>query len=168
MRALDRDSDDANTESYQTEDKGHGRQEKRSYVIVVNPEGIRNQEAWPRLQVVGMCVREREVQGKKSEEVHYFIASRVMRAQQYGEVLRGHWSIENNLHWQMDLTFREDANRVQRRHGAENLALVRRLALGLLKQHPGKMSVACKRLAAALDTVFLEEILQSEGDLEKR
>ena len=82
--------------------------------------------------------------------------------------MRGHWGIENNLHWQLDLTFGEDANRVQRRQGAENLALVRRLALGLLKRHPGKESIACKRLSAALDTDFLEEILRADGILEKR
>jgi hypothetical protein len=63
--------------------------------------------------------------------------------------------------------FGEDANRVQRRHGAENLALVRRLALALLKRHPDKGSSACKRLAAADDTGFLEEILEIGGNLER-
>jgi len=164
--ALDNELPDADTKTYQTEERGHGRQEKRSYVIVVNPEGLRNQEAWPNLKVVGMCLRERVIGGEKSEEVHYFIGSRSMSAQNYGETLRGHWGIENNLHWQLDVTFREDASRVQRRHGAENLALVRRLALGLLKKHPARMSLACKRLAAALDTTFLEEILRAGGSLE--
>src|SRR4051794_36006362 len=103
-----------------------------------------------------MCVSERTVKGKRSEEVRYFIGSRVMSARQYGGALRGHWGIENNLHWQLDVTFGEDANRVQRRHGAENLALVRRLALTLLKRHPGTESIACKRLSAALDTSFLD------------
>src|SRR5262249_55038209 len=103
---------------------------------------------------------------KQSEEVRYFIGSRVMSAGQYGCALRGHWGIENNLHWQLDITFGEDANRVQRRHGAENLALVRRLGLGLLKRHPGKQSIACKRLAAACDTDFLEEILLVGCNLE--
>ena len=82
-----------------------------------------------------------------------------MSARAYGEALRNHWGIENNLHWQLDVTFREDDNRVQRRHGAENLALVRRLALMLLKRHAGKQSMACKRYTAALDPTFLEEIL---------
>jgi predicted transposase YbfD/YdcC len=154
-------------EVYQTEDTGHGRKETRTYVIVNEPEGIRNQEAWAELKVVGMCVREREAAGKRSEEVHYFIGSRVMSARNYGAALRNHWGIENNLHWQLDLSFGEDANRVQRRHGAENLALVRRLALGLLKRHPAKESIACKRLAAALDTAFLEEILQAGSNLGK-
>lgn len=154
-------------EVYQTEESGHGRKETRTYVIVNEPEGIRNQEAWAELKVVGMCVREREAAGKRSEEVQYFIGSRVMSARHYGAALRNHWGIENNLHWQLDLSFGEDANRVQQRHGAENLALIRRLALGLLKRHPAKESIACKRLAAALDTAFLEEILQSGSNLAK-
>jgi predicted transposase YbfD/YdcC len=137
-------------------------------VVVTNLEGIRHRQAWAKLQVIGMCHRERLVGGKQSEEVHYFIGSRVMKAQEYAGALRGHWGIENNLHWQLDVTFAEDANRVQRRHGAENLALVRRLALGLLKQHPGKESLACKRYLAALDTEFLEEILRAGANLENQ
>jgi predicted transposase YbfD/YdcC len=99
------------------------------------------------------------VQGKRTDEAHYFIGSRLAGARVYGEAVRGHWGIENGLHWQLDLTFGEDANRVQRRHGAANLALRRRLALSLLKRQSDKASIACKRLSAALDTDFLEEIL---------
>jgi len=73
--------------------------------------------------------------------------------------LRGHWSIENNLHWQLDVSFDEDNNRVTKRHGAENLSLLRKLALTLLKRHPDKRSIACKRLAAAFNPNFLEEVL---------
>jgi predicted transposase YbfD/YdcC len=166
-KALDGDNLPQPCHTYSTEERGHGREERRSYVVVENPEGIRNHEAWAKLRVVGMCVRERVVAGKKSEEVHYFVGSRVLNAKRYGAALRGHWGIENNLHWQLDVTFDEDSNRVQRRHGAENLALVRRLALGLLKQHPAKESIACKRLLAALDTDFLEEILRLGCNSEK-
>jgi predicted transposase YbfD/YdcC len=153
---------------YETTESGHGRQETRTYLIVTDPQGIRNQEEWAKLKVIGMCTSERVVKGKQSDEVRYFIGSRVMNAKQYGIALRGHWGIENNLHWQLDITFGEDANRVQRRHGAENLALVRRLALALLKKHSGKGSLACKRLAAACNTDFLEEILQAGCNLEKQ
>jgi hypothetical protein len=81
----------------------------------------------------------------------------------YGRALRGHWGIENNLHWQLDVSFGEDKNRVSKRHEAENLALLRRLTLTLLKQHPDKRSIACKRLAAAFNTAFLEEVLGGDG-----
>jgi predicted transposase YbfD/YdcC len=158
--ALDNNFAGCHCDTYATEDRAHGREERRSYVILVDPAGIRNQEAWEKLRVIGMCTHERVVQGERSDETHYFIGSRVMSARKYGQTLRGHWGIENNLHWQMDVEFGEDANRVQSRHGAENLALVRRLALGLLKRHPAKESIACKRLAAALDTDFLEEIVR--------
>jgi predicted transposase YbfD/YdcC len=146
-------------EIWGTEERGHGRHETRTYLTITDPEGIRNQDAWAKLAVVGMCIREREAQGQRGEEIHYFIGSRRMSARDYGEALRGHWGIENNLHWQLDVAFDEDGNRVQRRHGAENLALLRRLALTLLKRHEGKESIAGKRYTAALDPEFLEEIL---------
>ena len=159
--AMETDAVGVQQDSYETQEQGHGRKEKRSYLIVTNPTGIRNQEAWANLQVAGMCYSEREVGGERTEEVHYFIGSRAMCAKQYAAALRGHWGIENNLHWQLDVVFGEDANRVQHRNGAENLALVRRLALVLLKKKSGKASIPCKRLAAALNTDFLEEILQA-------
>jgi predicted transposase YbfD/YdcC len=146
---------------HETVERGHGRDEARTYLILTEPGGIRDQELWQGLKVVGLCTRTRVVNGEQSDEAHYFIGSRVAGARVYGEALRNHWGIENSLHWQLDVTFGEDGSRVQRRHGAENLALVRRLALALLKRHPEKASVACKRLSAALDTSFLEETLRA-------
>ena len=159
--ALDSGREGVAYQTYSTQDRGHGRQETRSYVIVTDLDGIRNREEWAGLKVVGMYTSTRIVAGVVSDEAHYFIGSRRASAKVYGTAIRGHWGIENSLHWQLDMTFGEDANRVQRRHGAENLALVRRLALSLLKRHPSKLSVACKRLSAALDTAFLEEILSA-------
>jgi predicted transposase YbfD/YdcC len=150
---------------HETVERRHGRDETRTYLILTEPEGIRDQESWLGLKVIGMCTRTRVVNGERSDEAHYFIGSREAEAKVYGEALRNHWGIENSLHWQMDVTFGEDASRVQRRHGAENLALVRRLALALLKRHPEKISVACKRLSAALDTDFLEETLRAGCNL---
>jgi predicted transposase YbfD/YdcC len=134
-------------------------------MILTNLTGIRNRDEWPELKVIGMCTSTRIMAGKQTDEAHYFIGSRVATAQVYAETLRGQWGIENHLHWQLDITFREDANRVQKRHGAANLALLRRLALGLLKRHPSKLSLACKRLAAALNPGFLEEILAAGHNL---
>ena len=165
--ALEHGREGLDYELYETEDHGHGRQEQRLYVVVPDPQGIRNRDDWAQLRVAGMCVRRRAAGGKESEEAHYFIGSREAGARVYAEAVRGHWGVENNLHWQLDITFGEDASRVQRRNGAENLALLRRLALSLLKRHPAKESVACKRLAAALDTDFLEEILQAGCNLGK-
>lgn len=100
--------------------------------------------------------------------MRYFIGSRKAGAKVYGKALRGHWGIENTLHWQLDVTFAEDRNRVSKRNAAENLALLRRLTLSLLQAHPAKLSIAKKRFAAALDADFLEEILRGDGVLDKR
>ena len=153
---------------YTTEEKGHGRQEKRSYLIIEEPEGIRNKEEWEKLNVIGMCYSERTVNGKTSAETRYFIGSRKAKARTYGKVLRNHWGVENNLHWQLDINFGEDDSRIRERTAADNFGVLRRVALSLLKQHPDKMSVACKRLAAALDSNFLEEILRGVDKAENR
>jgi predicted transposase YbfD/YdcC len=165
--ALDDDIDGVKHDHAETEDKGHGRTEKRTYRVFTDLADFGHEE-WKDRKVIGMCLSEREVKGVKSEEIRYFIGSRLMSAKACGEVLRGHWGIENNLHWQLDVTFREDDNRVQRRHGAENLALIRRVALGLLKRHPSEISMRRKRYAATLDTGFLEEILLGECNIEKQ
>jgi predicted transposase YbfD/YdcC len=165
-QALDQDDVGVNYDCYHTEERGHGRQEMRSYHILVDPE-MPSKADWVGLRVIGMCYSECVRAGKTSSEVRYFIGSRKAKAQVYGQALRNHWGIENHLHWQMDVTFGEDNNRVHKRHGAENLALVRRLALSLLKQHPDKRSIACKRLLAALDPAFLEEVLHGDGGLGK-
>src|SRR5262249_11221690 len=135
--------------------QGHGRQEQRTCTVVTNLETIRNRAMWPGLKTVILCSRERTVNGQQTVEVHYFISSRRMAARKFAEALRGHWGIENGLHWHLDVSFDEDACRIQQRHAAENFALMRKLALGLLKQHAAKMSIARKRKAAALDPAFL-------------
>jgi predicted transposase YbfD/YdcC len=147
-------------DQYETENRGHGRQEKRSVTVLYTTERIRSEELWEGLKAIGMCVRERVVDGKTSEEVCWFIGSRKMSAKQYGEALRNHWGIENKLHWQLDVTFREDESRIQDRNSAENMALLRKVALGLLKQDPGKISIANKQFKASLETTYLEKILQ--------
>lgn len=76
--------------------------------------------------------------------------------------MREHWVIENGLHWQLDVSFAEDANRVRDRNAAANLATVRRIGLGLLKRHPGKESMSVKRYQATLDPDVLEQILRTE------
>lgn len=160
VSAYDKDLEGIKYEKYETEEDGHGRHEKRVYEIITDPDGIRNQAAWPKLKVIGKCYSERTVKGKTTCETRYFIGSRRSSAKRYGSVLRNHWSIENHLHWQMDVLFGEDASRIQRRHGGQNFASLRRLALMLLKRHPDKGSIRSKRYRATLDTSFLEELLQ--------
>jgi predicted transposase YbfD/YdcC len=166
-KALEGELPDGVVRTHTTRAQGHGRQEERSCVVVQHVAGIRDRQAWPHLTTVGMCRRERTVNGQTSEEVCYFIGSRRMAARRYAQALRGHWGIENNLHWQLDVSFHEDASRVENHHGAANFALFRKLALALLKQHPQKDSIARKRKTAALDLDFLAETLVGASKLEK-
>lgn len=159
--ALDSDFENMTYDSYETENRGHGRHEKRSYIVIYDPTGTRNKDEWASLRVVGMCHSERTVKGEKSEEVRYFIGSRDASAKVYGTALRNHWGTENCQHWQLDVSFSEDASRIQRRNAAENFAMLRRIALMLLKRHPKKTSIVNKRYTAALDTDFLEQVLNS-------
>jgi predicted transposase YbfD/YdcC len=167
-RALDNDCAEVAHDVYEQRSRGHGREEYRRYTVLYTTEGIRHREDWAGLTVIGMCYSERTVAGAATSEARYFIGSKKASARFYAAGLRNHWGIENALHWQLDVTFQEDANRVTRRNGAENLALLRRLTLSLLKAHPEKLSIAKKRFAAALAPEFLEEILQGDGILEKR
>jgi predicted transposase YbfD/YdcC len=148
-------------------ESGHGRTERRTYVVIPTPNGLPGQTGWPQVRAVGLCTSERTARGVTTGETRYFIASAPLSAAAFAALTRNHWRIENNLHWQLDVTFREDANRVTGRRAAENLALVRRFALSLLKREPTKLSLACKRLRAALSTDFLETVLRPDHKAEK-
>jgi predicted transposase YbfD/YdcC len=166
--ALDTNCAGLEHDTYARRERGHGREEYRCYTVLHNTAGIRQCADWAGLTTIGLCYSERTVAGKTTTEVRYFIGSKRASAKYYGDGLRNHWGIENSLHWQLDVTFQEDRNRVSRRNAVENLALLRRLTLSLLQAHPAKLSVAKKRFAAALDPDFLEEILSGDGILEKR
>ena len=152
----------------ETHERGHGRIESRDYYLVALPRGFRKRHAdWRELRSLGMVLTQRQVGAQEpTYEARFFISSLKPDVRRFAQAVRQHWGIENSLHWHLDITFREDASRIGQRHAAENFALLRRQALGLLKRHPDKKSVKCKRLAAALDMAFLEEILQGAGTLE--
>jgi predicted transposase YbfD/YdcC len=145
---------------YTKEEQSRGRQETRSYVVIPKPEGIRDRQEWCKLRVVGMCYSERTIQGQTSHEIRYFIGSKKASARYYGRMLRDHWKIENQLHWQMDVSFGEDSNQTAHRLGAENLAMLRKTALVLLKRQRSKESIRNRRQQAGWDTKFLETVLR--------
>lgn len=159
-KALVKDFEGPGISQYKKRECGHGREEFRWCVVAEDPQGISERDNWKSLNVIGLCYCERkDSQGKESHEVRYFIGSKKAKARYYGQALRNHWKVENNCHWQLDVTFGEDQSRVQDRAAQTNLAVVRRLALNLTKQEETQMSLAKKRFAAALDTDYLEEIL---------
>lgn len=167
-QALDQDFAGLEHDAYETRARGHGRDEYRCYTVLHTTAGIRQADDWADRTTIGMCYSERTVKGETTSDVRYFIGDKKASAKYYATGLRDHWGIESNLHWQLDVNFGEDRNRVTKRNAAENLALLRRLTLTLLRAHPAKLSIAKKRFAAALDTDFLEEILRGDGILEKR
>ena len=100
--------------------------------------------------------------GKTSTAVRYFIVSRYLSGKRFAQATRGHWGIENSLHWVLDVTFDEDRSRARERRLAENLSWLRRFSIGLLKQHPSKHSIKGKRQIAGWNNNFLLEVLTQQ------
>jgi predicted transposase YbfD/YdcC len=102
-----------------------------------------------------VCVRN----GKETVETRYFISSLAVSVKQFAHAIRSHWGIENSCHWTLDMTYREDESRIREPHLRENYAWLNRFTLSLLKQHPGKDSIAMKRRACGWSEEFLLEVL---------
>ena len=139
-------------------EKNHGRTELRTYTVMAASLAV--QRNWPDARSIVRVCRESTEQGKKTKEVRHFISSLPPDVQQLAARIRGHWGIENRLHWSLDVTFNEDQSRIRQGHAAENAALLRRLALSILKQDTRYLdSLRCKRLRAAWENSSLEHFL---------
>jgi predicted transposase YbfD/YdcC len=138
-------------------DDGHGREEHRSVAVIYDPEGLPAE--WVGVKAAAEVVRRREAKGASTTTSHYYVSSHAGTAQELAGVIRGHWGIES-MHWVLDVVFHEDQSRVREGHAGENLALLRRVALALLKRSPGKGSTPTKRLKAGWDDEFLLQVLQ--------
>jgi len=145
---------------FETDEKHHGRIERRTYLQVNVPDTLTGRDEWAGLRTLGIVIRTRETAGQETGEVQCYISSMKRNAKLFARAVRGHWGIENSCHWSLDMTFREDESRVRDRRLAETLAWLRRFALGLLKQHPDtKKSLVMKRRLAGWSTTFLSEVL---------
>lgn len=145
---------------HQTIEKGHGRVETRRYWQSADIAWFQDKALWKGLTSFGMVESIRTIKGKSAIERRYYLCSLPLDAKRFGHAVRGHWGVENKLHWSLDVTFREDDNRARTRNAAQNLAILRRLALNLLnKDRTVKDSIKGKRFAAALDTDFLLHLL---------
>ncbi len=150
---------DGKARRHVTIEKGHGRQESRVYVQMPVPKNLQGLEAWQGLKSIGMatliCVRD----GQETMETRYYISSLAVSVQLFARAVRSHWGIENSCHWSLDMTYREDESRIREPHLRENFAWLNRFTLSLLKQHPGKDSIAMKRRACGWSEDFLTEVL---------
>lgn len=148
-----------------TIEKGHGRIEIRECWTLADPEFLeylRHRDAWPKLHAVAMVRAERRIGTKRSRETRYYITSVENNATLVLESVRAHWGIENGLHWVLDIGFREDESRVRKDHAPENMAVLRHIALNLLKQErTAKIGIKGKRLKAAWDHAYLLKVLSS-------
>lgn len=140
-------------------ERGHGRVETRRAWISADLEAEVLAAAWPGLQSIGLVEATRTVGEKTSVEQRCYLSSLPPRAPQFAQAVRKHWGIENQLHWTLDVTFREDQSRLRTGHGAENFAVLRHIALNLLRQEPSAKSLPRKRLACALNPDYLLKVL---------
>lgn len=150
---------------FKTQEKGHGRMEKR-ICTVLTPKpgkefGINPLEQWPELNSIIEISSERTnlKTGETSQEKRYYISSLKTSAEEFLSAVRGHWEVENKLHWVLDVVFREDDCRSRSGYSPENFSMLRQFALNLIKMNPSKRSIKVKQKSAGWDEDFLLSIL---------
>ena len=148
----------------QTEE-GHHRLETRTIwqvpVSEVLPQALR--QPWQKLRTIVIVEGTRQLWNKTTHECRFFISSLEASNQQFGDYIRNHWGIENQLHWCLDVVFGEDDSRIRQGHSARNMSLMRRFTLNLLRQETSKASLTMKRYKAAMDNQVLLKILAESG-----
>ena len=151
------EGDLSGAQEHVTTEAGHGREETRTYLQLPAPADLPGFGQWKGLKSIGMttscCLRD----GKEAIEVRYYLSSLGLDVQEFSRAVRGHWGIENGCHWILDMAFREDESRLRDGNLRENFAWPNRWALSLLKQHPGRQSVAMKRRSCGWSDAFLME-----------
>jgi predicted transposase YbfD/YdcC len=145
----------------QNEEMGHGRRESRTYIQLEAPESLPGFKSWRGLKSIGVVISETQRDGKTTDEVRYYISSLAVEpdAKTFAHAVRSHWGVENGCHWTLDMTFREDESRIREKHLRENMAWLNRFCLSLLKQHPGRQSVAMKRRSCGWSNDFLMQVV---------
>lgn len=149
-------------DTWETVDGEHGRIETRRYVTTNQIGWLPGKNEWAGINTICMAVRQRDVNGKTSTETSHVISSLENHAPTIAQAIRKHWSIENQLHWCLDISFREDHCRVRKDHGPENLAILRHMATNMLKRENSlKGGMQTKRLKAAWDHDYLLKVLMT-------
>src|SRR5215207_635540 len=144
-------------------DKGHGRLEIRRRWVITDADDLawlQSVHHWPGLEAIGMVQTERRLATTTTLGTRYYLLSRPLTARQLGEAVRSHWGIENHVHWVLDVAFGEDQSRIRRGAAAENMAVLRRIVLNVVRQHPRKRhSIRTRRLIASWDDAYLLQLL---------
>ncbi len=156
---MDNDFAGMDARSHTTTEKGHGREEKRTYVQMPAPRSLPGYKLWKGLKSIGVVISRCVRNGKETIEVRYYISSLAVGVKRFARAVRGHWGIENTCHWSLDVTYREDESRIRDGHMRENFAWLNRFTLSLLKQHPGKDSLVMKRRACGWSDDVLMQVL---------
>lgn len=148
-------------QTHTTTERGHGRIEKRTTTAIPAPEEFDNKEDWKDIKSFAMVVRETTGKdGTTRVGIRYYISNLLPKAKKLSELVRGHWGIENGLHWQLDVSFCEDLNRARKENAQANLGVLRRVALSMIKNTPKLTgSIQSKRFQAGLNEKKLEAIL---------
>ncbi|BBC25203.1 transposase, ISAs1 family [Pseudanabaena sp. ABRG5-3] len=159
-QAINTDFVDVDHDFCQSIDKGHGRLEIRRCWTLSNLDYLTQLPLWSRLQTIALVQSERRINEKVSTENRYYISSLPSNATVIAEAVRTHWSIENSLHWVLDVSFHEDASRIRKDHSPENMAMLRHFALNLLsRDKSSRFSMRAKRNKAAWDLPYLIHLL---------
>ena len=147
-------------EELTTTDRGHGREEQRTYLHLPAPDDLPGREQWKGLKSIGMVTSRRVEGDQESIEVRYYLCSLPVDVELLARAVRGHWSVENACHWTLDVTFREDDSRVRERVLSSNITWLYRFTLSILKQHPDRrQSLIMKRRACGWSDEFLMEVI---------
>ena len=152
--------DDITSACHTTIDADHGRLETRHYWITSDIECLGVKGSWAKMASVGLVESHREVGGAVSIEQRYFLTSLPCDAVRFAQAVRQHWGVENALHWVLDVSFREDDCRIRQGHGAQNMAVLRHMALNLLRREAGhKRGIKARRKRAGWDRDYLFQVL---------
>ncbi len=147
------------TDVLETIKRGHGRVETRRYRTLGDLSGVPRSALWKAMNRIGMVESTRESDGKVSRETRFFIGSIGTGVADFARAVRGHWGVENALHWSLDVALREDDCRVRETQARENLAVLRHIAVSRLKNDSIKLGIKTKRLKAGWDDAYLEKLL---------